>query len=68
MMGTIAIKKDVMGFTVAAMSSKECRTCTHMVYLPDRQGQRCTKGGFYVGNINGCNEWTAKITAPKEAA
>jgi hypothetical protein len=66
-MGSIAIKKKLMGFTVVAMSSKECRSCMHMVVLPDDQGQRCTLGGFYVGNINGCKEWAATIAVPKEA-
>jgi hypothetical protein len=60
-MGTIAIKKGLMAFEVAAMTAKVCRTCMHMVVLPDHQGQRCTLGGFYVGNVNGCKEWVLEL-------
>jgi hypothetical protein len=60
-MGTIAIKKGLMAFKVSAMNVKVCRTCMHMVVLPDDQGQRCTLGGFYVDHVNGCKEWVLEL-------
>jgi hypothetical protein len=62
-MGTIAIKKKVMGFKSLGKKNQQCSSCKHMVLLPDGQGKRCMSGGFYVSDANGCWHWITKVTA-----